>query len=208
VALSVFQQLVGINTVLYYGPEIFARMGYHMDASYLGTAVACMVNLMATMVVVLIVDRVGRKPLLIFGGLLMGVSMLALGSLFHSQNAGAYGLWAICSFLAGFAISFGPIVWIMMTEIYPAQIRGQAMSIAVASQWVANLLVSGTFPLLFGNHTLNAAWNYGFAFWLYGSLAILAAFIVLRFVPETRGVASEHLSALWRREDVAAAAAR
>ena len=136
----------------------------------------------------------------------MGVSMLALGSLFHSQNTGIVALVAICFYLAGFALSFGPIVWIMMTEIYPAPIRGQAMSIAVASQWIANLLVSGTFPLLLGNDTLNAAFNHGFPFWLYGSFAILSAFIVLRFVPETRGVDSDHLSALWRREDVAAAA--
>ncbi|HET7812400.1 MAG TPA: sugar porter family MFS transporter [Steroidobacteraceae bacterium] len=205
VALSVFQQLVGINTVLYYGPTIFEQMGYHMDASFLGTVVLCAVNLSSTMIVVLIVDKVGRKPLLIFGGLLMGLSMLALGSLFRSQSPGAYGLVALCCYLAGFAVSFGPIVWIMMTEIYPAPIRGQAMSIAVASQWVANLLVSGSFPLLLGNDTLNAAWNHAFPFWLYGGFAILAAFVVLRYVPETRGVDSDHLSALWKREDIAAA---
>jgi SP family xylose:H+ symportor-like MFS transporter len=80
------------------------------------------------------------------------------------------------------------------------------MSVAVASQWVANLLVAGTFPLLMGNATLNQAWNHGFAFWLYGSFALLAAFLVMRFVPETRGVDSDQLSALWRREDLAAAA--
>jgi MFS transporter, SP family, xylose:H+ symportor len=205
IALSVFQQLVGINSVLYYGPEIFAKMGYHMDAAFLGTLVACMVNFMSTMVVVLIVDKVGRKPLLIIGGIIMGLSMLALGSLFHSQQAGAFGLAALCLYLAGFAISFGPIVWIMMTEIYPAPIRGQAMSLAVASQWIANLVVSGTFPLLLGNDTLNEAWNHGFPFWLYGSFGIIAAFIVLRYVPETRGVDSDQLTALWRREDVAAA---
>jgi len=205
VALSVFQQLVGINSVLYYGPSIFEKMGYHMDAAFLGIVVASMVNLACTMVVVLIVDKVGRKPLLIFGGLLMGLAMLALGSLFRSQSAGAFGLAALCCYMAGFALSFGPIVWIMMTEIYPAPIRGQAMSIAVASQWVANLLVSGTFPLLLGNATLNAAWNHAFPFWLYGAFGILAAFVVLRYVPETRGVDSDHLSELWKREDIAAA---
>ena len=156
------------------------------------------------MVVVLIVDKVGRKPLLIFGGADHGrvhagagiaVPARRLPACSASQRSACY--------LAGFAISFGPIVWIMMSEIFPAPIRGQAMSIAVASQWIANLLVSGSFPLLFGNATLNAAWNHGFPFWLYGSLAILAAFIVLRFVPETRGVDSEHLTALWRREDIA-----
>jgi len=127
--------------------------------------------------------------------------MLTLGALFHTQTVATWGLAAICCYLAGFALSFGPIVWIMMSEIYPAPIRSQAMSIAVASQWVANLLVSGTFPLLLGNGTLNAAWNHGFPFWIYGSFALLAAFIVLRFVPETRGVDSEHLSALWRKEE-------
>ena len=121
----------------------------------------------------------------------------------RSQTAGMFGFAAICLYLAGFAISFGPIVWILMTEMYPAPIRGQAVSIAVASQWIANLLVSGSFPLLFGNETLNAAWNHAFPFWLYGSLAILAAFIAVRYVPETRGVDSDHLSTLWRREDIA-----
>jgi MFS transporter, SP family, xylose:H+ symportor len=206
VALSVFQQLAGINTVLYYGPQIFAAMGYHVDGALLGIAVASIVNLLVTMVVVLIVDRVGRKPLLIFGGLTMGISMLMLGSLFHSQNTGPLALIAICFYLAGFAVSFGPIVWIMLTEIYPAPIRGQAMSIAVAAQWVANLVVCATFPMLFGNDTLNAAWSHGFPFWLYGSLAIVATFVVMRFVPETRGVDSDMLAALWRREDIAAAA--
>jgi len=205
ILLSAFQQLVGINSVLYYGPSIFEKMGYHMDAAFLGIVVASMVNLACTMVVVLIVDKVGRKPLLIFGGLLMGLAMLALGSLFRSQSAGAFGLAALCCYMAGFALSFGPIVWIMMTEIYPAPIRGQAMSIAVASQWVANLLVSGTCPLLLGNATLNAAWNHAFPFWLYGAFGILAAFVVLRYVPETRGVDSDHLSELWKREDIAAA---
>jgi SP family xylose:H+ symportor-like MFS transporter len=202
VALSVFQQLVGINTICYYGPEIIARLGYHMDASFLGVLIASMVNFMATMIVVLVVDKVGRKPLLIFGGLISGVSMLVLGSLFHAEQEGVYGLVAMCFFLAGFAISFGPIVWIMMTELYPAPIRGQAMSIAVASQWVANLLVSGTFPLLLGNDTPGGSWHHGIGFWLYGSFAIIAAFVVMRYVPETRGVDSDQLSALWRREEV------
>lgn len=205
VALSVFQQLVGINVILYYGPLIFSRMGYHMDASFLGVLVASCVNVLCTMIVVLIVDKVGRKPLLIFGGLLMGLSMLMLGSLFHTGQTGYLGLVAVCFYLAGFAFSFGPIVWIMLTEIYPAPIRGQAMSLAVAAQWVANLLVSGTFPLLLGHDGLTDRWHHGFPFWIYGTLGIFAVFVVLRFVPETRGVDSENLSALWRREDVAAA---
>jgi SP family xylose:H+ symportor-like MFS transporter len=203
IALSVFQQLVGINAVSYYGPAIFAEMGYHMNASFLATLIASMVNFMVTMIVVLVVDKVGRKPLLIVGGLVSGLSMLWLGSAFDAQQADAYGLIATCCFMVGFALSFGPIVWIMMTELFPAPIRGQALSVAVASQWVANLLVSASFPLLMGNGWLNAAWNHGFAFWLYGGFAILAAFVVVRYVPETRGVDGEQLVVLWRREDLA-----
>jgi SP family xylose:H+ symportor-like MFS transporter len=205
IALSVFQQLVGINAISYYGPAIFEEMGYHMGASFLAMLIASMVSFMATMAVVLVVDKVGRKPLLIAGGLISGISMVALGCLFQTGQAGVYGLVAVCFFLIGFAFSFGPIVWIMMTELFPAPIRGQAMAIAVASQWIANLLVSGTFPWLFGNGTLNAALNHGFPFWLYGGFAILAAFVVMRHVPETRGVDADHLSAMWRREEAASA---
>lgn len=205
IALSVFQQLVGINAVSYYGPAIFAQMGYHMNASFLAMLVASMVNFMMTMLVVLLVDKVGRRPLLIVGGLISGLSMLWLGSAFHAQQADVHGLVATCFFMAGFALSFGPIVWIMMTELFPAPIRGQAMSVAVASQWIANLLVSASFPVLLGNGWLNAAWHHGFAFWLYGGFALLAAFVVLRYVPETRGVDSDQLIGLWKREDLAAA---
>jgi SP family xylose:H+ symportor-like MFS transporter len=192
--------------VLYYGPTIFETMGYHTDEASLCTVIACMVNLMSTMVVVLVVDKVGRKPLLIFGGLTMGLSMLVLGVLFHTNNTGITALIAICAFLAGFAVSFGPVVWIMLTEIYPAPIKGQAMSLAVAAQWIANLLVSATFPLLLGNDTLNGTWNHGFPFWIYGSCGLLAAFFVMRFVPETKGVDTTLLEAMWRREDREAAA--
>jgi MFS transporter, SP family, xylose:H+ symportor len=206
IALCVFQQVIGINAVLYYGPTIFETMGFHTDAASLSTLAACMVNLACTMIVVLVVDKVGRKPLLVFGGLIMGISMIALGVLFHANQTGVFALLAICAYLAGFALSFGPIVWIMLTEIYPAPIKGRAMTLAVAAQWIANLLVSATFPLMLGNDTLNAAWNHGFAFWVYGACGIAAAFVVMRFVPEMRGVDSDSLAALWRREDVAAAA--
>jgi SP family xylose:H+ symportor-like MFS transporter len=175
-------------------------MGFHMDAAFLGALIARSLNLLATMMVVLIVDRVGRKPLLIFGALTMGLSMVALGSLFQAQNTGAYGLVAMCFYMIGLGMSFGPIVWIMMSEIFPAPIRGQAVSMTIAAQWSANFLVSFTFPMMFGDSTLNAFANGGFAFWIYGGFGVLAAFVVLRFVPETKGVDSERLGVFWRRQ--------
>jgi SP family xylose:H+ symportor-like MFS transporter len=200
VALSLLQQLMGLNAISYYGPQILQRMGFHMDSAFLGVLAARSLNLLATMVVVLIVDRVGRKPLLISGALIMGLSMVALGSLFHAETTGALGLVTMCCYMVGLGMSFGPIVWIMMSEIFPAPIRGQAMSIAIAAQWSANFLVSFTFPVMFGNGTLNGFAHGGFAFWLYGGFGLLAAILVLRFVPETKGIDNERLGAMWRQQ--------
>jgi SP family xylose:H+ symportor-like MFS transporter len=200
VAFSVLQQLMGLNAVSYYGPLILQRMGYHMDAAFLGVLIARSLNLLATMCVVLIVDRVGRKPLLIVGGLIMGFSMMTIGSLFQSGQTGAYGLAAVCCYMAGLGMSFGPMVWILMSEMFPVPIRAQAISITIAAQWCTNLLVSSSFPVLLGDSSLNALLHGGFAFWVYGGFGLLAAFVVLRYVPETKGVDNELLGAFWRRQ--------
>jgi SP family xylose:H+ symportor-like MFS transporter len=200
IALNVLQQFVGLTAISYYGPQILQRMGFHMDDALLGVVVARSLNLIATMVVVLIVDRVGRKPLLIVGALVMGASMMALGIMFQEGSSPTLGLIAICCYLTGLGVSFGPIVWIMLSEIFPAPIRGQAMSVAVSAQWVANFLVAASFPVLFGNSTLNALAIGGFAFWIYGGFAVLSAFVVLRYVPETKGVDNNRLAKFWRRQ--------
>jgi MFS transporter, SP family, xylose:H+ symportor len=200
IVLNVLQQLIGLTAISYYGPQILQRMGYHMDTAMLGVLVARSLNFLATMVVVLIVDRVGRRPLLIVGALVMGVSMMALASMFQMQSSATFGLIAMCCYLIGLGISFGPIVWIILSEMYPAPIRAQAMSMTVTAQWGANFLVAVSFPVLFGSSALNAATNGGFAFWIYGGFSVLAAFVVLRFVPETKGIDSERLDAFWRRQ--------
>ncbi len=199
IALSVLQQLMGLNAISYYGPQILQRMGYHMDNAFLGVLLARCLNLLATMSVVLIVDRVGRKPLLVVGALVMGASMMILGSLFSADNTGAAGLAALCCYMAGLGMSFGPIVWILMSELYPTPIRGQAMSLAIAAQWGANFLVSFTFPIMFGDSGLTALAHGGFAFWVYGGFGVLAAAVVLRYVPETKGIDSERIGQFWRR---------
>jgi SP family xylose:H+ symportor-like MFS transporter len=200
VALSVLQQFMGLNALSYYGPQILQRMGYHMDTAFLGVLLARCLNLLATMMVVLIVDRVGRKPLLIFGALIMGLAMMALGSLFRADHASTYGLTAMCLYMAGLGMSFGPIVWILMSEIFPTPIRAQAMSMAIAAQWGANFLVSFTFPIMFGDTALNGLAHGGFAFWIYGGFGLLAAYVVLQYVPETKGVDDAVLGAFWRRQ--------
>jgi SP family xylose:H+ symportor-like MFS transporter len=200
VALSVLQQLMGLNAISYYGPQILQRMDYHMDAAFLGVLIARCLNLLATMVIVLVVDRVGRRPLLIFGALTMGLSMMTIGSLLHTHSSGAAGLIAVCCYLVGLGVSFGPIVWIMLSEIFPAPIRAEAMGLAVSAQWGANFLVSATFPLIFGNAFLNEFSHSGFAFWIYGAFGLFAALVVLRYVPETKGLDNERVGAFWMRQ--------
>ena len=198
VALSVLQQLMGLNAISYYGPQILQRMGYHMDAAFLGVLMARCLNLLATMIIVLVVDRVGIKPLLIVVALIMGLAMMALGSLFRTDNASAWGLTAMCLYMMGLGMSFGPIVWILMSEIFPTPIRAQAMSLAIAAQWAANFLVSFTFPIMFGDSALNSLAHGGFAFWIYGGFGLLAAYVVLQYVPETKGLDHERVNAFWQ----------
>ena len=199
VGLSAFQQFVGINAVLYYAPRIFESMGASSDSALLQTVLVGAVNMAFTLVAILTVDRFGRKPLLVTGGLIMAAAMLALGTMFHFEVLGAAALVAILVYIAGFAMSWGPVVWVLLSEMFPNPIKGKAMAVAVAAQWVANLLVSWSFKVLDGSSALNAAFHHGFAYWLYGAMSLLGAVFVARFVPETRGRSLESVDGLWRR---------
>lgn len=198
IMLSVFQQLVGINAVLYYAPQMFRNMGATTDASLLQTIIVGVANVAFTIVALVTVDRWGRKPLLILGALVMSVSMLALGFLFYTGNVGTPALIAAVAYIAGFALSWGPVVWVLLSEIFPNAIKSQAMAIAVAAQWTANFIVSLTFKMLDGNSWLNAHFNHGFAYWIYGVCSLLAALFVMRYVPETKGRTLEAMQHLWK----------
>jgi SP family xylose:H+ symportor-like MFS transporter len=197
VMLSVFQQFVGINAVLYYAPLMFKNMGASTDASLLQTIIVGVANVAFTLVALVTVDRWGRKPLLVLGALVMAASMLALGTLFATGNVGTIALVAVVAYIGGFALSWGPVVWVLLSEIFPNAIKGKAMALAVFMQWAANLFVSWTFKVLDGNSVLNAMFNHGFAYWIYGGMSILAALFVIRFVPETKGRTLEAIQHLW-----------
>ncbi|PZN33777.1 MAG: D-xylose transporter XylE [Proteobacteria bacterium] len=197
IMLSIFQQLVGINAVLYYAPLMFSNMGASTNAALLQTIVVGLANVVFTVVALLTVDRWGRKPLLVTGALIMAVAMLALGTLFASGHVGMGALVAVVVYIAGFALAWGPVVWVLLSEIFPNVIKSKAMALAVAMQWIANLFVSWSFKVLDGNSTLNALFNHGFAYWIYGLMSILAALFVLRFVPETKGRTLESIHELW-----------
>ncbi len=198
IMLSVFQQFVGINVVLYYAPEIFKNVGFDTNASLFQTIIVGAVNLIFTVVAIVTVDKLGRKPLQIIGALVMAVAMIALGGAFALQIKGVTALLCMLLYIAGFAVSWGPVVWVLLSEIFPNQVRGKAMAVAVAAQWIANFLVSWTFPILNDNPTLVKAFNHGFAYWIYGVMSVLAAVFMWKLVPETKGRTLEQMEALWQ----------
>ncbi len=199
VMLSVFQQFVGINAVLYYAPSIFESMGATQNAAFMQTVIVGGVNFIFTLVAYLVVDRGGRKPLLIWGAVIMGASMLLLGSLFYVEKAGVVALIAMLVYVAGFALSWGPVVWVLLSEIFPNSIRDKALPIAVAAQWISNFVVSWSFSVMNGNPWLVNTFNNGFAYWFYGVMSILAALFVWRYVPETKRKSLEELEGLWSK---------
>ena len=199
IAVSVFQQFVGINVVLYYATDIFKGMGMSTNASLMQTIIVGAVNLVFTVVAVVSVDHFGRKPLQIIGALVMAVSMIALGADFWLGGKGMVALVAMLVYTAGFAVSWGPVTWVLLSEIFPNQIRGKAMAVAVAAQWIANYLVSWSFPILDDNPYLVQHFKHGFAYWIYGVMSILAALFMWKFVPETKGRSLEQMEKLWHK---------
>ncbi len=203
ILLSAFQQLVGINVVLYYGPEIFKSLGNGTNAAMLQTIVIGAVNLIFCIVAINTVDKFGRKPLQIAGAVIMAVAMIALGFVFLSMNLGIAALLFMILFMAGFSFSWGPVVWVLLSEMFPNKIRAKAMSVAVAVQWMTNYLVSWTFPMLDKSTFLTGLFHHGFAYWFYGVMAILAALFMWKIVPETKGKTLEQLEKLWDKKKAA-----
>ena len=207
ILLSVFQQLVGINAVLYYAPLMFQNLGASTDSAMLQTVIVGIANVLFTVVAILTVDRLGRKPLLIIGGVVMGVAMMALGFQFQANQVGTGPLISAILYIAGFALSWGPVTWVLLAEMFPNSIKSMAMALAVAAQWIANLFVSWSFKVLIANSTLNAMFNHGFPYWMYGVMSFLAAGFVYLYVPETKQRTLEEIQNLWTRGSPQAAAA-
>ena len=203
ILISVFQQFVGINAVLYYAPLMFQNMGASSEAALLQTIVVGAANVVFTVVAIVTVDRLGRKPLLVAGAVVMAVAMIALGCLFNAKVVGLGALVAVVVYIGGFAFSWGPVAWVLLAEMFPNSIKGKGLGLAVAAQWLANLVVSASFKVLDGNSTLNALFNHGFAYWIYGGMSVLAALFVIRYVPETKGRSLEAIQDLWGKGEVA-----
>jgi sugar porter (SP) family MFS transporter len=207
IGLAIFQQITGINTVIYYAPTILQNVGFSEGGAIAATAVGVgLVNVGFTILAVRIIDRAGRRPLLIIGLIGMIISLALLGLVFAlGATSGAAGLLAtVCLglYIASFAISLGPVFWLMISEIYPLRIRGTAMSVASIANWGSNWLVALTFPVLL------ATFGGAGSFWLFAVLGIVAWFFVYFRVPETKGRSLEEIEASFRGTTVGSSGAR
>ena len=196
--LSVFQQAIGINAVLYFAPRIFESMG--VSNNMLFTVIMGVINISFTLVAVFTVEKLGRKPLLITGSLGMAVGALGV-ALSNVMTLPAFiAPLSIMVYSACFMFSWGPICWVYISELFPNTIRSQATALAVAFQWIFNFIVSSTFVPMY-NMKLGAmgdSFGHFFAYALYGVICIIAAVFVWRLVPETKGKTLEDMTALWR----------
>ncbi len=199
ILLSVFQQFVGINAVLYYSNLMFKNIGLGTDAAFLQTVIIMATNVLFTLIATFTVDSWGRKPLLILGGVIMAVAMISMGFMFQGHMEGTALLGAAMLYVAGFALSWGPVVWVMLSELFPNSIKSSAMAIAVAAQWISNFIVTWSFLVIDGDSKLNAMFHHGFAYYLYGGFSILSALFVWKFVPETKGKTLEAIEGLWKK---------
>ncbi len=196
--LAVLQQVTGINVFLYYAPEIFKAMaGTQADVALLQTIIVGAVNLAFTIVAIWTVDRLGRKPLMIAGSIGMGLSLTALGLAAYFGRADVWLLAFVLGYIACFALSVGPVTWVILSEIFPTKIRGRAMAIATLCLWTANFIVSQTFPMMDENEWLLEKFNHGFPFFIYAAFCAILAVFVIAVVPETNGKTLEEIEKSW-----------
>lgn len=192
ILLSVFQQFVGINVALYYAPRIFESMGAAKDSSMLQTVVMGLINVIFTVIAILTVDKYGRRILLMIGSVGMAIGMFAIGTLAFMEVIGISTLIFIIIYTASFMMSWGPICWVLISEIFPNKIRGRAIAIAVAAQWAANYFISSTYPAMM-------EFSGGMTYSFYGLMSLLSFVFVWKIVPETKGKTLEEMEHLWKK---------
>jgi MFS transporter, SP family, arabinose:H+ symporter len=190
IMLAILQQFTGINVIMYYAPLIFEKSGTGVSNALLQTIAIGGINLLFTIISMSVIDKVGRKPLLVFGQLFMGAFLAMLSfTFFLDQIEGNFVIIFILGFIAAFAISSGPVTWVLISEIYPNKIRGSAVSIATLFLWIAAFVVSYTFPVML------ESWEGGFTFLFYACINLAGLVFVKLAVPETKGKSLEELEA-------------
>jgi SP family sugar:H+ symporter-like MFS transporter len=199
IGLAAFQQLVGINVVFYYGEVLWAAAGFSQSSALLQNVISGTVNVASTFVAIGLIDKAGRKPLLIFGSVGMAVILAALASIFASSPLDSQGKLAMSSsaglaalisanvYIFCFGVSWGPVMWVMLGEMFPNQFRGAALSVSGFVQWISNFAITMTFPIVLGSFGLGGAYS------LYAAFAALSIWFVVKLVRETKGKTLEDM---------------
>jgi sugar porter (SP) family MFS transporter len=193
VMMAIFQQVTGINTVIYYAPTLLHGAGLGSSAALLANVINGAVNVGMTVVAIRLLDRTGRRPLLLAGTAGMAVGMMVVGCTFGIGGDRLHGATALVAVLGlliytgSFAIGLGPVFWLLISEIYPQQVRGPAMSVATLANWTANFVVTVSFLTL-----LNAIHGVG-VFFLFGALTVVALVYFAKRVPETKNLSLEEI---------------
>ena len=194
VLIMAFSQFCGINAIIYYSTKIFESAGAGKNAAFSSTVWVGLINLLFTLVAIALVDKLGRRPLLLIGAIVQTTALGLIGWMFHTHQQGIALLICVVTFTGAFAMSVGPIGWILCSEIFPNKIRGRAMSVATFTIWLSCYIVALTFPMLNDNPSIGPA----LTFWIYGSVSFLSFIFVLLMVPETKGRTLEEIEKSWR----------
>ncbi|MEO9571964.1 MAG: sugar porter family MFS transporter [Polaribacter sp.] len=196
---SLLQQFTGINAVLYYGADIFEKsLGFGKDDILKQQVLLAFVNLVFTLIAMITVDKFGRKPLVYIGSIGMLTGFLILGFTIQQQSIGILSLLGVLIFIGSFALSMGPVVWIVLSEMFPNKIRSVAMSVAVAVQWAGNYVVSQSFPMVtVSDINNNSFWNGSLPYFIFSFFIIIIIWFTHKFIPETKGKSLEEIESIW-----------
>ncbi|APZ44843.1 D-xylose transporter XylE [Polaribacter reichenbachii] len=198
---SLLQQFTGINAVLYYGADIFEKsLGFGKDDILKQQVLLAFVNLIFTLIAMVTVDKFGRKPLVYIGSVGMLTGFLILGFTIQQQSIGILSLLGVLTFIGSFALSMGPVVWVVLSEMFPNKIRSVAMSVAVAVQWAGNYVVSQSFPMVTVSElNNNNFWNGSLPYFIFSFFIIIIIIFTYKFIPETKGKSLEEIEAIWSK---------
>jgi len=198
-ALAIFQQITGVSILLMYMPIIFQKAGFHQASDAIFQSMIVNIwNVLCTIAAMLVVDRIGRKPLLLLGTAGMAVGLALMGAFFHWQKTGVYVVLTMFICVGAYVVSLAPLAWLIMSEIFPNHLRGKAMGIASLCLWIACFLTARYFPPLVA-HFESEYGTPASAFWLYAGISMLAFLFSLVVVPETKGRTLEEIGASWTK---------
>ena len=198
---SALQQLTGINAVLYYGADIFEQaLGFEKEDILAQQIILAFVNMLFTFIAMATIDKLGRKPLIYYGCIGMIIGFMLLAGTFVANQVGILSLVGILLFIGSFALSMGPVMWVLLPEMFPNKIRSAAMSVAVAVLWATNYSISQMFPVVMESRlNVEGVWNGSLPYFIFIIFIAITLLFTKKYIPETKGKSLEELEKIWNK---------